>query len=151
MKIYWSPAAKGFFSPDLHGDMPDDAVAVSAKTHAKLLKANAEGAVIVTGPDDKPVALFPIAPPLAERQAKAIARVKREAARRIDAVFPVWAQLNSLRGTSNGHEDPRSSRLDAIRHASGLIEADIMATDNPEAMPIADHPLWPELGPNQDA
>lgn len=155
MKIYWSASARGFFSNAAHSEdqIPDDAVKITEKMHAQLLAANAEGASIENGPSGKPVAVWPAKAPVEERRERAIVRVKREAARRIDAIFPLWDQLNAMRAcVEHGilfAEDDRFAALDAIRQASDLIEQDIAASADPDAVPVADHPLWPSA--NKDA
>jgi len=54
MAIFWSPTRHGFFSSAL-GDVPADAIAISATEHLALMEGQAEGRRIVSGPDGAPI------------------------------------------------------------------------------------------------
>lgn len=74
----------------------------------------------------------------------AIADVKREAARRIDAVMPVFKQINALRLDPLSHKNCEAfAQIDTIRSASDIIEQDVMDSEAPDAVPINSHPAWP--------
>lgn len=141
MTMLYSPAAGGFFDPalDYPGGLPADAVEISAAKHAQMLAGQAAGRAIRPGKGGKPV--------LADRvplRAELAAAVRREAARRIAAIAPVWQQLNDLRAPSPAAE-ARFAAIDAVRAASALIEQDLAATADKglRGFPVADHPLWP--------
>lgn len=142
MTMLYSPAAGGFFDPalDYPGGLPADAVEISAAKHAQLLAGQAAGRTIRPGKGGKPVLADRVPTP-----AQLIAQIRREAARRIDAVAPVWRQLNDLR-TPTPAAAARFAAINAIRAASDLIEQDLAATDTTglRSFPITDHPLWPE-------
>lgn len=134
-----------FFDADIHGsNIPTDAVKVTAARHAQLVAGQAEGKTIAATAKGRPKLVDPITT-AADRRAQLVAAVKREAARRINAVSPIWRQLNDLRaGADAGGE--RFSQIDAIRHASELIEVSV--ADCPDGavgeFPVRDNPLWPE-------
>lgn len=142
MAILFSPATGGFYDTafEYADGLPADGVEITADQHVRLLVGAAAGRSIRPGKGGKPV--------LADRvptAAQLIAQIRREAARRIDAVAPVWRQLNDLRSPSPAAAT-RFAAIDAIRAASNLIEQDLAATDTPglSSFPITDHPLWPE-------
>jgi hypothetical protein len=144
MTIKYSALARGFYDTDLHRQIPDDAVTVSAKRHAALLAGQAEGYEIAPDTRGRPqLRRRSPATPEAARIA-CLKGIKREAARRIEQRLPLWRQLNALRDNS----DPGFHEVDAIRQASNLIElqlAELTSVDAVAGFPVADHPLWPEF------
>ncbi|WP_110972132.1 tail fiber assembly protein [Pseudomonas huaxiensis] len=54
--MLYSPSARGFYLTKVHTDIPVDAVEISLKRHAELIKSMSEGKRIVPGPDGLPVA-----------------------------------------------------------------------------------------------
>jgi hypothetical protein len=142
MTIKYSASARGFFDTDLHKEIPDDAVSVTARRHAALLAGQAAGDEIVPDKRGRPQ-LRAIAPATLEQaRAACVQAIKREAGRRIDKRMPLWRQINALRDNS----DPGFHDIDAIRQASNLIEqlvseaTDLVAV---RGLSIPDHPLWP--------
>ena len=139
---YFDPATGGFFDRRL-GTPPTTAQPITAAQHAELLAAQAAGAVIVGGAGGRPRAQAPSA---ARRRDTLARAVRIEAARRIEAVSPLWRQLNDLRA---GGEDAarRFGHIDAIRAASDLIVDQV--TELPASalaqFAVRDHPLWPEF------
>ncbi len=73
--------------------------------------------------------------------AKKTNKVKVEARRRIDAVAPVWKQVNTARENPS---DPMFKKIDAIRDKSELIEAHLATLTDSEAgeYDIENSPLW---------
>ena len=139
MTHWYSPSTNGF-GLMIWGKKkrPADAVDVSAAEHAALFPMGEPQREIEAGPDGKPrwkVTSIEV------RRQSAIWTVKREAARRIDAVMPVFKQLNALR--SGKDTDVRFTQIDQIRSASDIIEQDVMDSEAPEAVPINSHPAWP--------
>jgi hypothetical protein len=144
MALFYSASTNGFFDDQLHAALPDDAVEISAARHRVLLAAQANGSAICAGDDSKPRIRRPVVT-VADRRAALIRRVKREAARRIDAVSPIWRQLNDQRAPSDASA-ARFTAIDAVRAASNAIEAEIadLAADALAAFDIAAHSLWPQ-------
>lgn len=143
MPMFFSAATGGFYRPD--AKLPADAVEISDAAHARLLAGQAAGRAIVPGKGGKPV--------LADRvpmRAQLVAAIRREAARRIEAIAPAWRQLNDLRDPTPAAA-ARFAAIDAVRAASNLIEQDMAATEVPglPAFPVVDHPLWPETTPTE--
>lgn len=139
MPMFFSAATGGFYRPDVN--RPADAVEISDAAHARLLAGQAAGRAIVPGKGGKPV--------LADRiplRAQLVTAIRREAARRIEAIAPAWRQLNDLRDPSPAAA-ARFAAIDAVRAASTLIEQDLSetATTGLLAFPVADHPAWPAL------
>lgn len=90
----YSASANAFFDRDLHGDQaPADAVPISVARHARLLALQAAGSVIGPDGDGRPSAHRHRVSEAARRR-HLIARGKREAARRIDLLSPIWRQCN---------------------------------------------------------
>ncbi|RSU45815.1 hypothetical protein [Sphingobium yanoikuyae] len=154
MDIFFSPGACAFFTPALHGDaVPADAVAITADAHRALIDGQSQGRAIIADDDGHPCLAPVVQPTLAQLRAQAIARTKREAARRIEAVAPLWRQMNDIRdrdaGTATYAEAQaaaiRFAVIDAIRAASNAIEADIATATAKtlKAIDLAAHPLWP--------
>lgn len=144
MPIFYSAQTGGFHRPG--PSLPADAVEISEAAHARLLAGQASGRAIRPGKGGKPV--------LADRvplRAELAAAVRREAARRIAAIAPVWQQLNDLRAPSPASA-ARFAAIDAVRTASNLIEQDLSETDTPglRGFPVADHPLWPNPFSQED-
>ncbi|BFR48722.1 phage tail protein [Nitratidesulfovibrio sp. HK-II] len=55
MQHYYSPSSGWFYRDGMHHDIPEDAVPISADEHAALLAAQAQGLVILAGPDGQPI------------------------------------------------------------------------------------------------
>src|SRR3546814_18056836 len=45
--IYYSPSTGGFYNPDIHSDIPQDAVEISNEQHADLLDQQSQGKSII--------------------------------------------------------------------------------------------------------
>lgn len=149
MGLHYSPSTGGFYHQDLHACLPVDAVPVTAKRHAELMAAQAEGATIVAAPDTgRPIIQRPARDAATHRAALRKA-IKREAARRIEAISPIWRQLNDHRAPSEA-ADTRFAQIDAVRAASDAIEAlvKIAAAAALDSFPVRDNPLWPEFEGN---
>lgn len=143
MALYYSASAHGFFDDALHAVIPADARPVTAARHRELLDAQATGATIEAGDNGKPRIRRPVVTTAMRRVALA-RQVKRETARRIEAVAPIWRQLNDQRAPSPAGA-ARFAAIDAIRAASDAIEAEIdqLGADALAGFAVADHPLWP--------
>lgn len=141
MTLFFSATARGFFDDALHMELPDDAVPISEDRHRELLAAQAAGAIITADSCGKPRASRPT---IDARRAAALRAVKREASRRIEAIAPIWRQLNDQRAPTP-ESDARFHAIDAIRAASNMIEADIagLSAAALDALDFAAHPLWP--------
>lgn len=139
---HWYSPSTGAFGLQLWGKKkrPTDAVDVSAQEHAALFPMGEPQREIEAGPDGKP--RWKTAS-IAEQRAAAIADVKREAGRRIEAILPLHKQINALRNFTS-ETDTAFITIDEIRHASNLIELDIAESEAPAAVPIKTHPLWPD-------
>jgi hypothetical protein len=124
---------------------PKGAVAISARRHAQLVEALSQGQTVTAGADGKPRTAARRVEPGAQR-AQLVAAIKREAARRIDQVAPIWRQVNDARSpTAEGAR--RFAQIDAIRDASDAIESllDYAAARDLGAFPVSDNPAWPEF------
>lgn len=142
--IFYSASHQGFFDPDLH-QLPEDAVPITARRHAQLLRGQDEGGQIVPGKDGLPQ-IEGLKPAVADLRKAAIRQTKREASRRITAISPVWRQMNDLRDPS-AEAQARFAALDAVRAASALIEAQAakLSAARLAEFDIAHHPFWPEF------
>lgn len=157
MALYYSPGhrvtapdgserAGAFFDSAIHGDgIPADAVALKDEAeHARLLEAVNDGATIVLDARGK-LRLHRARPDKAAQQAKLLAIVRREAATRIEAISPIWRQLNDQRDPSPAGA-ARFAAIDSVREASNAIEHEIGTASARDLglLDIANHPLWPE-------
>ncbi|MFW9080398.1 phage tail protein [Pseudomonas sp. P2757] len=70
-----SRSTQGFYNPDIHPQIPDDAVAISAELHAHLLAGQASGQMIAWGEDGKPALID--APPLPLAELETVERIWR--------------------------------------------------------------------------
>ncbi|WP_188768597.1 hypothetical protein [Novosphingobium endophyticum] len=107
------------------------------------MTAESAGGRIVASPKaGKPMIEWP-ADTITTSRALLLARIKRETARRIDAVSPAWRQLDDLREPSEGAA--RVSAIDAIRQASNAIETQLgdFESDEVYSFAIVDNPHWP--------
>lgn len=144
MALFYSANRHAFFDDGIHKDIPADAVSITRARHRALLEAQGSGAAIVAGADGAPRIDRPRATRSVRRDQLTRA-VKREAARRIDAIAPIWRQLNDSRTPSEAGA-ARFAAIDAIRAASGAIEDEIatLTLAALKALDIAGHPAWPE-------
>lgn len=87
--------------------------------------------------------------PLDELQGIRLQRVRAEAARRILTFTPQRRQLDGLRDLQGANNAPRAEavamfdRIDAIRAASNVAEAAIMAAETAEAAATVEA-VWPD-------
>lgn len=148
MAMLYSPATGGFYDTafEYADGLPADGVKITADQHARLLAGAAAGRTIRPGKGGKPVLADRVPTP-----AQLIAQIRREAARRIELIAPLWRQVNDLHNPSPA-ATARFAAIDAVRAASNLIEQDLAATDTPglRSFPITDHPLWPDATPESD-
>ena len=145
MALLYSASAGGFFDDAIHRTIPDDALAISPARHRTLLDGQAEGRAIVPGDGGRPVLTRLAKPALADLRARAIQRTRREAARRIEHIAPLWRQMNDMRAPGPD-ADARFAAIDAIRAASTLIERQIASASAEQlaALDIAAHDAWPK-------
>lgn len=124
---------------------PEGAVEISDARHRQLVEALAEGKAITRSAKGSPKIIARRVDTGAQR-AQLVAAIKREAARRIDQVAPIWRQLNDARAPS-AQGARRFAQIDAIRDASNAIEAVLadVADRDLGAFPISDNPAWPEF------
>ena len=135
--IFYAPSTGGFYFSDMHSNIPADAVAITEDHHQALIEGNAKGGKIISGPNG-PQIEEPAAPTAAELRASLIARIKREAERRIVTSVPIWRQLNDHRAllyqpkTSEAYKAAaqNGAAIDAIRAQSDKIEAIIATLDD---------------------
>ncbi|WP_267382601.1 MULTISPECIES: hypothetical protein [unclassified Sphingomonas] len=163
MSFHYSAANASFYHADIHHALPDDAVPISAREHARLLAGQASGRSIVAAPNGRPTLSRSAAPKLDQLRAGAVRAVKREARRRILAVATIERQSNdnaaiALAAVANllgiVHDDRevtmaalrRRAAIDAIRAASNRIETTIAKAnaDDLAALDVMTLPLWPE-------
>lgn len=128
MGIFYSASRRGFLDSELH-ELPDDAVRVTPARHAQMIEAQSAGAEIVPGAGGRPRIKRPELPPTEALRARAIRLVKREAMRRIEAVAPLWRQLNDLHEPDAPGVTERRVAINAIRMTSNRIEAELQALD----------------------
>jgi hypothetical protein len=58
--MLYSPSTAGFYHPKIHGaGIPADAVEITDARHAELIAGQADGRIIVAGPDGAPVLVDP--------------------------------------------------------------------------------------------
>jgi hypothetical protein len=150
MTIYFAmmPAADGTPAPAFfltEKAAPAHAVKITQRRHVELLERQAEGFAIVAGKGGKPKIVGRPTNDDARRAALTRA-IKREAARRIEAVAPVWRQINDSRAPSP-EGARRFAQIDAIRAASNAFENTLanLPAAQLEAFRVAAHPLWPEF------
>lgn len=143
MAIFYSARTPGFFDDQIHETLPADAVPVTDEQHQHLLAAQGAGAAIGADGDGKPRARV-ASHTIAQRRAIAVRQVKREAARRIEAISPVWRQVNDQRAPSDDGA-ARFAAIDAVRAASDAIEGEIAGATRAAlvALNVPHHPLWP--------
>lgn len=141
--FFFSPSSGGFYHSQVHQKMPNDVQEITASQHAALVKAQAERGPITLDRNGKPVPAR--APSATVRRALLLVAIRAEARRRIEAISPIWRQMNDMR-TPTPASAARFAAIDAIRAASALIEQDLSETSTAALgnFPIGDHPLWPE-------
>lgn len=124
---------------------PEGAVEISDARHAALLEALADGKAVTVGRGGKPK-IVRVRVDADELRASTVAQIRREAARRIEEISPVWRQLNDTREPSEDGAR-RFARIDAIRAASNAIERDLaeIPANDLALFPVRDHFLWPEF------
>lgn len=153
MGKWYSATLGGFLDDAVHRDCPADAVPVTDVEHAALLAAQRAGKEIRPDDDGRPCPRTPRVETEALR-ARLIVRTKNEAFRRIEAVAPIWRQMNAMadlaRATAAGTEAAPAiwamrDRIDDIRTASDALEATIATATARRLVkidPTAD-PHWP--------
>lgn len=93
MPIHYSGNRNAFLDDRVEATLPDDAVPVTTGEHTQLLDAKAAGKAIRPGLDATPTARRPTQHG-EQLRTRLIVFTKREAARQIWAIAPLWRQLN---------------------------------------------------------
>lgn len=142
MAIYYSATAHGFFDSAIHAVIPEDAVQIRPARHRQLLAAQADGARIEADANGRPRTRRASSD---EKRSQLLRQAKREAARQIATISPLWRQMNDMRAPGPA-ADARFAAIDAIRAASALIEQQIASAsaDQLAALDIAAHDAWPK-------
>lgn len=137
MTLFYSPALRGFYDDRIHGEIPADAIEITAADHASLIAGQSAGRQIVPGPGGAPVLAEIVAPTEAEllaarRAAMVVSRFQARAAllgaglleaanAAVAAADPIvqiaWADAQEFRRTS--------PTIAALGAALGLTEAQI--------------------------
>ncbi|MBX9860644.1 MAG: hypothetical protein K2Y20_13805 [Sphingomonas sp.] len=137
--IRYSAATGGFYDIRIHAAIPDDAVAVSERTHTKLMRAQENGAQIVAL-GAQPSILVPPAASIDQLRARALAAIDVAAATRILAIASLARQSNDnaalavaaiagvLSDEASGALDRRVA-IDGVRTRAWEIAATIAALD----------------------
>lgn len=157
MAIHYSASLHAFLDDTIHATLPGDAVAITAARHAELLAAQGEGALIIANAGRPQIRRRTAN--LTDRRAAMVRQIKREAARRIEAISPIWQQLNDMRlpTPSDSAMEPaaaaRFTAIDAVRAASDMIEDAIAGATAAQLdlIDISNHPAWPASVEDADA
>ena len=141
-----------FFDTAIHGgNIPAGTCEITPARHAELLDAQADGKELYCDGDGIP--RFRTREFSAdELRANLTAETKREAAKRIDDVSPLWRQVNDLRADPADLDAlARFDAIDAIRAASDAIETVIETTPAAalDGFIVGDRAEWPAQ-PSQD-
>lgn len=153
--IRYSPANGGFYDTRIHAAIPEDAVAVTAATHARLMRAQARGVAIVAR-DGKPrLARFADRPVAAQRDGALVAidgaaraRILRiaslEQQSNDNAALAIAALTGALSDEAGAALD-RRTRIEAVRIAARSIRARLADADAATlaAFDAADPSHWP--------
>ncbi len=151
MSLYYSPGRNVFLDASVHAELPGDAHAITVEEHQLLLAAQTGGKVIVPAADGSPTTRQPVES-ADQLRARLVAGTKREAARRIAAIAPLWRQLNDWRALATAEDNARAAierrfaAIDAVRAASNRLEA-ALATMTPRQLAridLTDGSHWKE-------
>lgn len=75
--MFTSKSTRGFYDPEIHGSMPEDALEITPERHAELLAGQSKGKVITWGNDGFPVLVDP--PPPSDEELERVERAWRDA------------------------------------------------------------------------
>ncbi len=135
MTEFYSPSRGGFFDDQINRAIPDDCVPLQPGQRQALHAALATGKVIRVTDAGAVQAVAPPPPDPHDRRSRLHVAVKREAARRILTVAPMWQQINDLRIPDDGGHvaelaaaRSRGAAIDAIRAASNALDTAIDTT-----------------------
>lgn len=73
--MFYSASESGFFSPEIHDVLPEDAVPISCKEYMSLMQGQSQGKVIVSDKSGHPVLEAPPLPDLEEVKKSQISQV----------------------------------------------------------------------------
>lgn len=140
MTLVFSPADSALYETEIANPRPpEDGVAIAEDAIVGLFVAIEQGARIVGVEDGQPVLQWP------DRRAALVLEVKAEAARRINAVSPIWRQINDTREESP-EGAARFAMIDKIRAASNAIEIAMaeLPEDQAASLDLVAHEAWPK-------
>lgn len=75
MKMYYSPTTRGFYTREIHQEIPSDAIEITDQYHRELIDGESNGKAISPGDDGYPVLVDP--PPLDDDQVKENMKIER--------------------------------------------------------------------------
>lgn len=158
--ILYAASTGGFYDTRIHTAIPGDAVAISAASFARLMRAQASGGVIVARRGrpaiERPAPSGPARYGIAQLRARAIAAIDAAARSRILAIASLARQSNdnaalaiaAIVGTLSEEAAAaldRRTRIEAIRKAAAAARTTIASADRATLdMFSAEAPgLWP--------
>ena len=108
MDMFYSKTTGGFYSPEIHSFIPEDAVTVMRAEYEALLDAQASGSVIVADASGKPVAVLPQPEnPSVTRKREILALIEQLD---LQSVRPLRAKVA---GTATAEDETRLASLEA--------------------------------------
>jgi hypothetical protein len=137
--IRYSAATGGFYDTRLHAAIPDDAVTITAASHARLMRAQGAGLRIVAR-GVRPSIARPTTAPIEQLRDRARAAVRETARAQIYAIASLEQQSNdnaalAVAAIAGALSDQaaaaldRRVRIDAIRARANGAQADIATLD----------------------
>lgn len=155
IRHYYDPKSGAFFDRAIHGALiPKNSRPLSAKRYRALIDGRAAGDRIVADAKGNPSLEAPAAPSADAMRAALIARIKREAGRRIEAIAPLWRQINDLsvlagvlppEADEKAEAGQRRRAIEALRARSNQIELllENLVADQLAAFDPRDDAHWP--------
>lgn len=135
MTKYYSAQTGGFYSAEIHPEMPADAVAVTADEHAVLLDGQGKGKRIVADAEGRPLLADPPPPTLAEAQAAKLRQVNRAYETEMAAILTDYPQAETLTWDKQEREarawqadnTAPTPYIDAIAASRGMDKAELVS------------------------
>jgi hypothetical protein len=103
MQYYYSPSTRGFYTPEIHGTIPADAVSITAELYASLLAGQSSGKIIMPPDAGHALPYLAEAPPLTPEQVAAMRR--EEILGQLDALDAAQINLRTLANVALGDAD----------------------------------------------
>lgn len=124
--MFYSPATKGFYTPEIHSETPPDAIEIDEVYHDALMAGQLQGKLIGIGAGGMPILVDPPAPPLPTSD-----QLKAKIDAHVALIYSQWTRFESEYREREAaaraflqpeHEGPAGVWVESFADAAGISD-----------------------------